>query len=66
MKNKMERNDMLVKNTKENREVRDALATLAIENMYVKKEFLEELLKVSKGEKTTEELRQEVIRKYVP
>ena len=66
MKNKRERNDMLVKNTKENREVRDALATLAIENMYVKKEFLEELLKVSKGEKTTEELRQEVIRKYVP
>ena len=57
---------MLVKNTKENREVRDALATLAIENMYVKKEFLEELLKVSKGEKTTDELRQEVIRKYVP
>ena len=57
---------MLLENTKENREVRDALATLAIENMYASKEFVEELLKVSRGEKTTEELRQEVIRKYVP
>ena len=54
---------MLVKNTKENREVRNVLATLAIENMFVKKEFVDELLKVSRGEKTTEELRQEVIRK---
>ena len=57
---------MLLENTKENREIRDVLATLAIENMYVSKEFVEELLKVSRGEKTTEELRQEVIRKYVP
>lgn len=62
----MEMSIMLLENTKENREIRDVLATLAIENMYVSKEFVEELLKVSRGEKTTEELRQEVIRKYVP
>jgi hypothetical protein len=62
----MDMSIMLLENTKENREIRDVFATLAIENMYVSKEFVEELLKVSRGEKTTEELRQEVIRKYVP
>lgn len=55
---------MLVENTKQTREIRDAVASLAIENMYVSQDFIEELIKVSNGEKTSEELRQEVIKKY--
>jgi hypothetical protein len=34
------------------------------EEMYFSEEFIKELLKVSNGEKTTEELRQEIIKKY--
>ena len=37
---------------------------MAIENMHLSKAFVEELVKVSNGEKTSEQLRQEVIRKY--
>lgn len=32
--------------------------------MYLDEEFLKELIKVANGEKTHEELRQEVIKKY--
>ena len=56
---------MIVENTKENRELKNAISTMAIENMYFSKEFVSEMLKVSNGERTTEELRQEVIKKYV-
>lgn len=55
---------MLVENTKESRQVRNVVATMAIEDMYLSKEFVNELLKVSKGEKTSEQLRQEVLKKY--
>ena len=55
---------MYVKNTKENRMVRNVAATMAIENMRLSEEFIKELFKVSNGEKTSEELRQEVIRNY--
>ena len=55
---------MLVENTQQTREIRDAVASLAIENMYVSQDFIKELIKVSNGEKTSEELRQEVIKKY--
>ena len=37
---------------------------MAIENMYLSNDFIKELLKVSRGEKTSEELRQEVIEQY--
>lgn len=40
------------------------LASLAISNMYLDEEFLNELVKVANGKKTHEELRQEVIKKY--
>ena len=56
---------MVVENTKAAEEVREIVATMAIENMYLKKDFVIELLKVANGEKTSEELRQEVIRKHV-
>ena len=55
---------MIVPNTPENRDIRDVCATLAIENMYLPKEFIEEVMKVDRGEKTGEELRQEIIREY--
>ena len=55
---------MLVENTSSNRKLAQVIASMAIEEMYVNKEFLKELLKISKGEKTTEELRQEIIKKY--
>lgn len=56
---------MLVENTKESRQVRNVVATMAIEDMYLSKEFVNELLKVSKGEKTSEQLRQAVLKKYM-
>ncbi len=55
---------MLVSDTKEMRQVRDVVATMAIEDMYLSREFVEELIKVANGEKTSEQLRQEVINKY--
>ena len=55
---------MTVKNTKTTRDIRNVAATMAIENMHLSKAFIEELIKVSNGEKTSEQLRQEVIRKY--
>lgn len=55
---------MIIANTKKTREIRNVAATMAIENMYLSKSFVQELIKVANGEKTSEELRQEVIRKY--
>lgn len=56
---------MIVENTKESRRVKNVVATMALENMYLSKDFVNELLKVSKGEKSSEQLRQEVLSKYV-
>ncbi len=55
---------MVVENTKQNKDVMNVAVTMSLENMFLSKEFVEELMKVSRGEKTSEELRQEVIRKY--
>ena len=55
---------MVIDNTKENREIKNVISTLAIENMFLSADFINELIKVSKGEKSTEDLRQEVIKKY--
>ena len=46
------------------REIQNVVGTMAIEGMDLSEEFIAELEKVSKGEKTSEQLRQEVIRKY--
>ena len=56
---------MTLENTAENRMIQRVAATMAIENMFPCRDFINEMVKVSKGEKTSEELRQEVIRKYV-
>lgn len=55
---------MILENTPENRRVSQVAASLAIENMYLDEEFLNELVKAANGKKTYEELRQEVIKKY--
>lgn len=55
---------MIVKNTKGSRQVKNVVATMAIEDMYLSKSFVKELLKVSQGEKTSEQLRQEVLKRY--
>ena len=52
---------MIIENTEKNRIIRDVAATMAIENMYLSEDFINELIKVSKGEKSSEQLRQEVI-----
>ena len=38
---------------------------MAIEDMYFSDDFIREMLKVTKGEKTSDELRQELLKKYV-
>lgn len=48
----------------ETKGVRDVVATMAIEDMYLSREFVTELIKVSQGKRTSESLRQEVIKKY--
>jgi hypothetical protein len=55
---------MVIEKTKSNQQLAQVVASMAIEEMYVSKDFIQELLKISKGEKTTEELRQEIISKY--
>ena len=55
---------MILENTRKNREIKKVVATMAIEDMYFSEDFLNEIVKISKGEKTYEELRQEVIKKY--
>ena len=55
---------MTVKNTVNTENISKVAATMAIENMSLNKGFVEELIKVANGEKTSEELRQEVIAKY--
>lgn len=55
---------MLVDNTRKNESIRDVVATMAIEDMYLSRDFVTELIKVAQGEKSSEELRQEVIKKY--
>ncbi len=55
---------MTIENTKKTRDIRNVASTMAIENMHLSNAFVTELIKVSNGEKTSEELRQEVIHKY--
>lgn len=55
---------MTIENTKKTRDIRNVASAMAIENMHLSRDFITELVKVANGEKTSEELRQEVIRKY--
>ncbi len=44
--------------------VRQVTATMAVEDMYFSKDFIEKMLKVANGELSSEEVRQEVIKEY--
>ena len=55
---------MVIANTNSMKRIRNVVATMAIEDMYLSKEFVNELIKVSNGEKTSDQLRQEDIKKY--
>ena len=44
--------------------IQNVTATMAIEGMYFNRAFLQKMMQVSRGELTTEEVRQEVIKKY--
>lgn len=55
---------MLIENDEAGRSVQSVAATMAIEGMYLSEKFVEELINVARGEKTSEALRQEVIHKY--
>ena len=54
---------MIIKNTEAGK-VQQVAATMAISDMYLSKEFIEKLLKVSNGEMTTDDLIQELNNKY--
>lgn len=51
---------MKLPNTPKNQAIAEVAATLAIENMYPDEAFIKEILKVENGEKTYEQLRQEM------
>ena len=55
---------MLVENNENTRSVQRVVASMAIEEMYFDETFVKELIKIANGEKTSEQLRQEVIKKY--
>lgn len=44
--------------------VKNVAATMAVEDMPLSREFVAELVKVATGKRTSESLRQEVIKKY--
>lgn len=56
---------MIIPDTPNNRAIAEVAATLAIENMFPSRDFINEVLKVSEGKKTYEQLRQEVIARHV-
>ena len=55
---------MQVKNTDAARKVRDVVASMAIEDMYLSKEFITKLIEAGEGKRTYEELIEEVKNKY--
>ncbi len=56
---------MILENTKENREIKNVVTTMALEGMYLRKEFINDLIKVSNGEKTSDEVRKEIVKRHV-
>lgn len=55
---------VIIKNKEAGRKVQQVAATMAKEDMYLSKEFIEKLLKVNNGEMTTDDLIQELNNKY--
>ena len=55
---------MVVENTQENRNIRNVAASMAIEDMYFDKAFIEDMIKVSKGEKKADDVINEIVAEY--
>ena len=55
---------MTVREEKSINTVKNVASTMAIEDMYFKKEFLLDMVKAANGEKTYEEIRKAVLKKY--
>lgn len=55
---------IIVENTKEFRAVQQVVASMAIEEMYFDAAFIKQMLQVAKGEKTEEEVIEEIKQKY--
>lgn len=54
----------ITKDQKAIRQVKSVASNMAIENMYVSSEFMDKMIKVAKGELSSEHVRQEIIQKY--
>jgi hypothetical protein len=55
---------MYIENDYATRQIKDVASTMAIEDMYLSKEFILKMVEVARGNMSSEQLRQEVIRKY--
>jgi hypothetical protein len=55
---------MYIENDYATRQIKDVASTMAIEDMYLSKEFILKMVEVARGNLSSEQLRQEVIRKY--
>ena len=55
---------MTFENKKAEKQVQQVAATMAIEEMYLSDELKAKLLKIAKGEMSSDELRKEVMEKY--
>lgn len=64
IKKNMEVDFMTYKEKENLLKIQNVTATMAIEGMYFNRDFLQKMMQVSRGELTTEEVRQEVIKKY--
>jgi hypothetical protein len=55
---------MYLENDYATRQIKDVASTMAIEDMYLSKEFILKMVEVARGNLSSEQLRQEIIRKY--
>ena len=55
---------MINKEQKNFLKVKNVAATMAIEGMYFKKDFIKNMVKVANGEISSEDMRRAVIKKY--
>ena len=55
---------MITERTTAGEGVRNVISSMAIENMFLRRDFVNNLIKVANKEKSSEELRREVIKKY--
>lgn len=53
-----------IENTKENRAIKSVISSMAVENMFFDEKYINEILKVSRGEKSTEEIINDIVKEY--